>query len=82
MALGGVASTVPLVSITTIQSGFQEPPVAGILGVAFDELSELEGSMTDDDLTTSLPSALGTFLKGAGLCAGFISKLHGGSIPG
>jgi len=48
MTIGGLSAVVPLVSITTIQSGFQEPPCAGIMGVAFSVLNTLGGAMVAD----------------------------------
>ena len=84
LALGGHSATVPLVSITEIQSGFQEAPCSGIMGVAFSALNDLAGSMSDDDITgeTDEADAFGTFLTGAGLANEFSLCMGTPSNPG
>ena len=63
LSMGGYSGNVSLVPITTIQSGFQDPPVAGIMGVAFARLANLPGNFNTDSTETSF---VGVVEKGKG----------------
>ena len=84
LSIGGYSGNVSLVPITTIQSEFQTPPVAGIMGVAFEEKAFLPGNFgayvdpkPPKDVNASfvgvesVGDAFTMFLDGAGLANEF-----------
>jgi hypothetical protein len=69
LTLGGVSATVSIVAITAIQNGFQEPPAAGIMGIAFPSLNNNCGgfSACDTSHATKQPVAIDLLLAARGL---------------
>jgi hypothetical protein len=82
LQIGLLSATVSLVSITTIQSGFQEAPAAGIMGVAFSSLNSLYGNMDGSGGQTMEPDSFGTLLTTSGLANEFALCMGTATKPG
>jgi hypothetical protein len=82
LQIGLLSATVELVSITTIQSGFQEAPAAGIMGVAFSSLNLLYGNMDGSGGQTMAPDSFGTLLTDSGLANEFALCMGTATKPG
>ena len=67
LSLGSASATVSLVTITAIQNGFQEPPAAGIMGIAFPSLNNNCGSFGSCTSATQQPVAIDLLLNASGL---------------
>lgn len=82
LQISSLSQTVTLVSITTIQSGFQEAPAAGIMGVAFNSLNSLYGNMDGSGGQTTEPDSFGTLLSNSGLSNEFALCMGTTTKPG